>query len=199
MALADCSRHVLRANLEIEFVISPYRKLSSSLMKPHRIRLHKAWRLTPLVDASEMTVEGTAAVKFSELPTVAAEAGQPWSLPLTGFRTLGRYERVFHAPSNILPTDQIFLVCEGFDAVATIVLNGHLLGRFTAESIPVRLEITRFLAENCYLQIDVELPAIDLAASDVSQAPKVFQRGGLTGLVYLEIFSFPPTPTHSGS
>jgi beta-mannosidase len=39
------------------------------------------------------------------------------------------YRRSFSAPSALLVEDQIFLVCDGLDTLATVTLNGQLLGQ----------------------------------------------------------------------
>ncbi len=39
------------------------------------------------------------------------------------------YRTNFSCPSNILKDEKIYLVCEGLDTLATVVLNGHELGR----------------------------------------------------------------------
>ncbi len=39
------------------------------------------------------------------------------------------YQRSFTLPAELLKEDHIFLVCDGLDTLATLTLNGHLLGQ----------------------------------------------------------------------
>jgi hypothetical protein len=157
-------------------------------MSIHRIRLHKAWRLTPLTANFAPNPVAPFPAEGERHIGLKAEVGQSWSAWLGDFRGVARYERTFHPPSN-LGEEQVFLVCCGFDATAHISLNGRELGLFSAETLPLRLDITHYLAPNSFLQIDVELPAADSLDRTLIRPPSELQGGGLTGMIFLEIVS----------
>lgn len=147
-------------------------------MSIYRIRLHQAWKVTPISWSQRLLSGETVAIDRPLPPSGKGAAGQPWTQAIGEFRGLARYERNFHPPTNLAPDDRVFLVCEAFADTANVFLAEHDFGGYSVADLPLRLDITEYLAPNCRLRIDIESPL----SSDPWQ-------GGLTGGVWLEIIS----------
>lgn len=131
-------------------------------MEPHRIRLRGPWECQALSRAGGGAVPGPMRMT---LPCRWDEGGLP------DFAGLVRFTRRFGLPTNLDPTEQVWLVFEGVDASARVTLNANLLG-VHAGAEPFEFEITRLLQPRNELQVEVESPS---------------SRGGLWGEVALEI------------
>lgn len=96
-----------------------------------------------------------------------------WAASLgADFRGRVAYLRRFGKPTNLSPTEQVWLVCEGAAEHASLAVNGHQLGSVTGPNSLAEFDVTTLLGERNELVATVES----------NQAT-----GGLTGEVRLEI------------
>jgi beta-galactosidase/beta-glucuronidase len=133
----------------------------------HTIRLRGPWEYTveARTDASISSVNLPPRGRVTMPATWAAYLG-------ADFRGRVAYLRRFGKPTNLAPTEQVWLVCEGAAESASLAVNGHHLGSVTGPSSPAEFDVTKLLGERNELVATVES----------SQAT-----GGLTGEVRLEI------------
>jgi beta-galactosidase/beta-glucuronidase len=148
---------------------------------PHVIRLCGPWEY----DLLERSALGEASSTF-DLP-LSGKVQMPcdWSATLgDDFFGRVRYVRHFNSPTNLGPRERVWLVFDGADHSADVMLNGEPLGRFAGEG-SVRFEITQRLAPHNRLEVEVSL------APEMFHSParghRVGLPGGLTGEVRLEI------------
>lgn len=159
----------------------------------HVIRLRGPWDYTPL---ARFVDGGDAAIPSVE-PLVESAADLPpsgrvrmpcdWAESLgAGFRGRVAFRRRFGRPTGIDDGQRVWLVCEGANARATLVLNGEPLGEVSGPSAPSEFDVTARLHERNELTATVEFPhpTGGLANCDEGAATLV---GGLTGEVRLEI------------
>ena len=145
----------------------------------HTIRLRGPWRYRPLA-RSVWLADGRIGESEQDLPPPGRmEMPADWAETLGGdFRGRVRYQRRFGRPTGREPQETVWLVFEGAHRVASISLNGRLLGKVHGRDMPERFDVTALLNERNEMTVDVELPLVD---------PPEKQPGGLTGEVSLEI------------
>jgi len=67
------------------------------------------------------------------------------------------YRKVFDAPDELLNNDRVELVFDGLDTIASIWLNGKLIGKTNNMFVPFRFDVTKFLkARNNSLLVKFE-------------------------------------------
>jgi beta-galactosidase/beta-glucuronidase len=110
-----------------------------------------------------------------------------WSADL-GADFLGRvrYTRRFNCPTNLEPRERVWLVFDGIDHEAQVTLNGQALAQFRGCRETHRVEITRALAPNNVLAVDVSLAAEVFDDARI-RGQRAGGAGGLFGEVRLEI------------
>ncbi len=134
-------------------------------MSVHRIRLRGPWRYEWLTESDHVPRTGRVSLP-RDWREIFGEAGGRV-----------RFQRTFHAPTNLEPNTQVNLVCEGIGGKAKIVLNERDLGQTTEKSeLPLRLGIGEFLLPTNDLRIEIHFAPQD------STKP-----GGLWDTVALEI------------
>ncbi len=57
------------------------------------------------------------------------------------------YRRVFNVPENLIQQDKVWLVCDGLDTLASLTMNGHLIGRAENMFRQYRWDVKPYLAE----------------------------------------------------
>jgi hypothetical protein len=150
---------------------------------PHVIRLRGPWDFEPLerFAAVNISIEpsGTSSPTPSPgatTPNPASESplAQPPDLPAAGRAQLPadwsaalgqsfcgrvRYTRRFNRPTNLDPSERVWLVIDGVDAHGDCAINGHKLGTIDGYALPAASDITSLLAPSNVLEIEVELRA----------------------------------------
>jgi beta-galactosidase/beta-glucuronidase len=143
----------------------------------HAIRLRGPWECEPLER------DGPA----GDLPP-AGKTTVPgdWS-QLLGDDFVGRvrYTRRFNAPTNLGPSERVWLVVEGVDHEADVLLNGRPLGTMPGPR-PKRFDITALVEPHNVLHIEVRLSAAVFTDASV-RGQRAGRAGGVTGEVRLEI------------
>lgn len=132
--------------------------------------------------------DGTYEPFSDDLPLpVRAKMPADWS-PAFGSDFFGRvrYRRTFQKPTGLDEGQRVFLVVEPPRSRGMITLNAELLGTVRTGDAPGRFDITDRLRETNRLDILVDHPALDDAATrhddNATNLP-----GGLVGEVRLEI------------
>ncbi len=146
---------------------------------PYRILLRGPWECEPLARV-ERDATGAVIWSTANLParsTVRLPAS--WQDLFGDFRGRVHLRRRFHPPSNVGPDDRLFIAFDGLIGIASILINGQLLGNVSSPEPGLRFEVTGLLHVNSVLEID--LAYFDFAP-DAS-------RGGLVAPVALEIQS----------
>lgn len=143
----------------------------------HAIRLRGPWECQPLERA------GAA----GELPPAGRTTVPGDWAQVLGDDFVGRvrYARRFNAPSSLEPSERVWLVVEGVDHEAQVVLNGQPLGAMSGPQ-PRRFDITAFVEPHNLLVIDVQLSA-EVFADASLRGQRAGRAGGVTGEVRLEI------------
>ncbi|HEX3659137.1 MAG TPA: hypothetical protein VHV55_25335 [Pirellulales bacterium] len=148
---------------------------------PHTIRLRGLWGYEVLVDRSP------AALRPDALNGVMHVPGD-WSGTLgSGFRGRVRYRRTFNWPSELDPTERVWLAIDGVDAHGDATLNGQPLGTIDGHARPARFDITSQLAAHNELLVDVNCPAGSPAEAAKLRPGREHLAGGLIGAVRLEV------------
>jgi uncharacterized protein with NRDE domain len=150
---------------------------AGSANAPYRIFLRGPWECEPLARA-ERDAAGAISWSTTDLPapsTVRLPAS--WQDLFGSFRGRARFRRRFHPPSNITSGERLYIVFDGLVGVATVSLNGRLLGNVAPPERSSNFDMTNLLEVNNELEVD--LVFIDFA---VDASP-----GGLFGPVALEI------------
>jgi len=148
-------------------------------ISPYRILLRGPWVCEPLARA-ERNAAGTLVWSDGALPasgTVRLPAS--WQGLFGDFRGRVRFRRRFHPPSNIEPSDRLFIVFGAVGGTGVVTLNGRDLGRLDVAAGKTTFDVTGLLQVNNELAIELEFT--DSAAES---AP-----GGLFGVGALEIRS----------
>ncbi|MEX0677321.1 MAG: hypothetical protein WD063_09610 [Pirellulales bacterium] len=151
----------------------------------HVIRLRGPWELEPLVryvDAGGGHREETADLPHGGKTRVPGD----WA-ELLGADFLGRvrYTRRFNCPTNLDAHQRVWLVLEGVDHDAELLLNNQPLGPMRGCAAK-RFDITPLLISHNELWIDVSLAA-DAFHDAEARGERAGHAGGLVGEVRLEI------------
>ncbi len=156
----------------------------------HVIRLRGPWECEPLA-RFEIGPDGAFHLFTEALPSAGRiQAPSDWGSILgNDFRGLARFTRQFNLPTNLDPSEQVWLVVEGVDYFGVVQLNQTALGRIVGYRQPVEFEMTRFLMQRNTLTIDVELPAQSAGVPPLDRPGREGLPGGLIGEVHLEIRS----------
>jgi hypothetical protein len=111
--------------------------------------------------------------------------------PLFGSDFFGaaRFSRRFGLPTNLTPSDHVWLVVDGVDYYGAVELNGAALGSVVGYSEPTQFDITPMLRASNLLTIDIELPESGPGAPRLDRPDREALPGGLIGEVRLEIRS----------
>ena len=113
-----------------------------------------------------------------------------WAASLgTEFRGCVRYARRFTRPTDLESYERVWLVFEGVDSRAQLVLNEEPLGRLDGYALRGAFEITGRLRDRNELVMDVELPFNVGSAEGLLRPGRAACAGGLIGEVRLEIRS----------
>ncbi|HEY1598465.1 MAG TPA: hypothetical protein VGG64_02620 [Pirellulales bacterium] len=150
---------------------------------PHVIRLRGPWDFEPLVRfaATDTLIEpadpsSPAPRLRTATPTRTGEStkAQPPGLPAAGRAQLPadwgaelgqgfygrvRYTRRFNRPTNLDPSERVWMVIDGVDARGDYAINGHKLGTIDGYALPSASDITSLLAPSNVLEIEIELQA----------------------------------------
>ena len=136
---------------------------------PHVIRLRGPWECEPLTrvdpaSSSPLAPGGRGAGGEGEIPSGLPPPGRV-NPPAdrrdsqgAGFRGLVRYRRRFNRPTNLDPTERVWLVIEQAIGRGQYSLNGQPLGTIGADARSASSDITSLLALRNVLEIDFELP-----------------------------------------
>jgi beta-galactosidase/beta-glucuronidase len=135
-------------------------------MHIHRIRLRGPWKFQWLSDPKPDPESGRASLPQEWRELFGTNAGRV------------RFQRTFHAPTNLEPTSQVNLVFEGIGGDCRVSLNDREFGgqEGASRESMLRFDITEGLLPSNDLRIEVQfLPN------------QTTQPGGLWGMVVLEI------------
>jgi hypothetical protein len=173
---------------------------------PHVIRLRGPWDFEPLVRfaATDTLIEpadpsSPAPRLRTATPTRTGEStkAQPPGLPAAGRAQLPadwgaelgqgfygrvRYTRRFNRPTNLDPSERVWLVIDGVDARGDYAINGHKLGTIDGYALPSASDITSLLAPSNVLEIEIEC-----RADSIPRPGRAGLAGGPIGDVRLEI------------
>lgn len=137
----------------------------------HTIKLRGPWQ-----------IEALESLRGELPPPTETTVPGDWGAGLgADFRGRARYSRRFGLPTNLAPEERVSLGVGPVDFLATIHLNGELIGRQSWDDGDHRYDITSMLKPRNELQIVVELP------DDAPRPGRENQPGGLIGEVRLEI------------
>lgn len=138
-------------------------------MPNHRIHLRGPWEIIPpTVAVHGLHPEGSR----QPLP-------QDWQALFGDAAGTATFERNFHAPTNLEPHEEVWLLLTEVAGAGQISLNGQVIGEFQAAAgASSRFDITTFLKPNNRLRIDLTF--------DPASQPGP---GGLYGPVALDIES----------
>jgi hypothetical protein len=141
----------------------------------HTIRLRGPWELTPLVGAAiDRILPGDDPLGFVG-ETITQQLPGAWDEVLPGFRGTVRYTRRFGKPTNLEPTERVWLCVEGVAGSIAMQLNDETI-RDTC------FDITDLLRERNLLQIDVTQPHPEQPAGLVGEVRLEIRRPGCAGL-----------------
>lgn len=153
----------------------------------HVIRLRGPWQIEPLA-----RYVGTGASGHNE-ETRDLPRGGKTQVPGDWAELLGadfcgrvRYTRRFNCPTNLEPSERVWLVLEGIDHEAVATLNRQPLGRLRGGECPHRLEITPVLLPHNLLSLEVCLSP-EVFGDAQARGERAGRAGGLVGEVRLEI------------
>lgn len=147
------------------------------------MRLAGPWRYEVLAryKGAEAPLTGAATSGTARLPG-------DWSRELGAeFRGRVRYTRAFNQPTNLDPHEHVWLVIDGVDAAAAVVLNGQELGQTAGYARLFERDVTVIVERRNELVVDVELPPFTPKYEPVLRPGRERMPGGLVGEVRLEI------------
>ena len=154
---------------------------------PHTIRLRGPWELEPLERYLKREGGGY------ESSMVGLPAGERVTMPADWCACLGRdflgvvrFSRNFNLPTNLGPSERVWLVVDPPRSCGRVRVNDQPCGYVRFGEAAGRFDITPFLKNFNRVDIDVEHPQL----GDDRKAPEngcEFVPGGLVGEVRLEI------------
>lgn len=156
-------------------------------MPVHRMHLKGPWEYEVLSQSSALEATGgsaaapTAPASHSDVPaTGTVRMPSTWEQSFGAFRGSVRFQRRFHAPTNLDENERVFVVFDGIGGAAHVVMNDHLLGEIPNPQSTAEFEVTALLQKNNRLQIEIRYEGTGCENSP---------HGGLWGPVALEIRS----------
>lgn len=154
---------------------------------PHLIRLRGPWQFTPLACWSRPDAEQAGEELLPTPGRVTLPAD--WGATLgDDFRGRVRYERTFYCPTGLDPHERVWLVVDGADARADVILNGEPLGAVEGYALSASWDITEQIAPRNRMSLEVELPGDESDARPLRPGRQTLA-GGPIGQVRLEIRS----------
>ncbi len=151
---------------------------------PHSIRLRGPWHYEVLGQTAPAGTSQVGRVGRMQIPADwGRELGQE-------FRGAVRFRRTFHRPTRLDPQERVVLVGEGADAAAEVSLNDQPLGSIAGYALPLRADVTKQLAGENVVQVDVScLGGDEESPALISRPGRKELPGGLLREVRLEILS----------
>lgn len=122
----------------------------------HRIRLRGPWKIERTTGSDQRFGSAEVQKHPEEWPDIFTKDGGQV-----------RLSRVFHAPSNVDAKETVFVMLTGVYGEGTVCLNGHQIGRFTAEQTAWEFAIPAALPFQNELSITIAYPTPSAAQSKV--------------------------------
>jgi hypothetical protein len=164
---------------------------------PHIIRLRGPWDYEPLARFVTQADGSTSVTNEKLPPSGVIELPADWAGVLgADFQGRVRFTRRFHRPTGLEATSRVSLVMDDVDWQAEVALNDSVLGAVIcsqsvespiAQRCPARFDITTLLSPQNQLSIVITSPTLDAGNYPLPRPGRIGQRGGLIGLVRLEI------------
>lgn len=156
-------------------------------MPTHRMHLKGPWEYevlgvaTALESAAESHAAPNVPATRSDVPlTGTVRMPSAWQDVFGTFRGSIRFQRRFHAPTNLDEHEKVFVVFDGIGGTACVAMNDTLLGEIPRETSTAEFDITRLLEKSNRLRVEIRYNG----ATDQNSP-----QGGLWGPVALEIRS----------
>ena len=148
-----------------------------SSLNHHRIHLKGPWNYDWIADVEASNTAGRASAVSAPSRSGRVNMPSPWQAIFGKLAGTGRFTRRFGCPTNLAPTDRIYLVFDGIGGEAVVYVNDHCVDAMNEEGIAKEFEITERLRTSNLLAVTIRF--------DPQDRPEI--PGGLWAPVAIEI------------